>query len=213
MSVKERPWGAQGWWRPVASPRQASVSRSVTGARSASHSATCVYWHLQVFSFLCLLTLRGFLLATVLRPCGWGLSPAACHLGSNTGSTWPAPPGRGRPRLLQGGSGPHASPFRSVPRARRRVETALLWLTTRGPASRSLNTHFLSFLFPFPSSCPFFPFSLWLIQLSFIVAYNLGKKNNRNFFSCNNLMSSELPNGFPCTLHISCKHIGRFNWF
>ena len=65
------------------------------------------------------LTLRGFLLATVLRPCGWGLSPAACHLGSNTGSTWPVPPGRGRPRLLQGSSGPQASPFRSVPWTRR----------------------------------------------------------------------------------------------
>lgn len=65
------------------------------------------------------LTLRGFLLATVLRPCGWGLSPAACHLGSNTGSTWPVPPGRGRPRLLQGSSGPQESPFRSVPWTRR----------------------------------------------------------------------------------------------
>ena len=146
------------------------------------------------------LNLRGFLLATVLRP-----TSGECPPQSNAGSTWPAPPQRGHPWILQDGSRPHASLFSSVPWMRCRVETALLWLTAEGACFQKPK-----YSFPLLFFSPFFPFSLWLPQLSFIVAYNLEKKKSSNFFSCNSLMSSELPNGFPCTL--SCPHVRWLHW-
>ena len=54
----------------------------------------------------------------------------------------------------------------------------------------------------------FFPLlSFFLVASSAFIhcCVQFGEKKSSNFFSCNSLMSSELPNGFPCTL--SCPHV------
>lgn len=192
----------------MASPRRALVSRSVTGARSASHSATCVYWHLQAFSFLCLFPLSLFPLSLFKRlsPC---YRPQTLQLGTDPRSL----PSRHLTlaqlgQLLQGGAAhgfcktaldPTRAPsgpfhgrdaeqrqlFCDSPRGGLLPEAEILTFCSLPPLLA------LSFLFP----CGFFGSHSLLHTI-------WGKESSKsNFFSCNNLMSSELLNGFPCTLH------------